>query len=223
MQKLLELASTWLEMHSIFKMLHCWPKEAGRWQPSEMFFFQTTGTQNWSIGGCWFIITALFTIIMEFETGFQLQRWDFKWGARRNHVQRGLEILSSAIYVMQAGTSWNVCANIAIHIYLFVASLESFWFLASEIHYHVCISVCHLEQHDADNMTQMVIDVKTPWKWKSLEKEISQETNERTKEKQERTTNATTHGNCLYFPDPTIGITCKVIIDVCAATSLFFL
>lgn len=41
------------------------------------------------------------------------------------------------------------------------------------------------------------------------------------KGKKERTNNATTHGNCLYFPDPTIGITCKVV-DVCAATSIFF-
>lgn len=159
MQKLLELASTWLEMHSIFKMLHCWPKGA----PIE---------KRISLG-CHLPASIVNVNHIRFSFKQQVSKY------------------SSAIYVMQAGTSWNVCANNAIYtcllqvwshsdslhlkyITMFVSQYDSTWL--------------HLEQHDADNVTQMVIDVKTPWKWKSLVKEISQETNERTKEKKKEQT-----------------------------------
>lgn len=130
MQKLLELASTWLEMHSIFKMLPCWPKGApieksislGCHLPASIvnvnhirFSFKQ---QEHKIGP---LVDADSSSQHSLQSSWNLGRDSnfndgisneapaeitFKWVSKYS---------SRAIYVMQAGTSWNVCANNAIY------------------------------------------------------------------------------------------------------------
>lgn len=92
----------------MFNMLPCWPKSGPIKIKYLVVIYQLHRVQlcfsfkqqeHWSIGGCWFIITALITIIMQFEMGFQLQRWDFTWRACRSHVQMGLKILMCYTYI----------------------------------------------------------------------------------------------------------------------------
>ena len=119
-------------MHSIFKMLHCWPKGApieksislGCHLPASIvnvnhirFSFQTTG--NTKLVHWWMLIHHHSTLynhhgiwngIPTSTMGFSNEapaEITFKWVSKYSRVK--------VIYVMQAGTSWNVCANNAIY------------------------------------------------------------------------------------------------------------